>query len=504
MTGPNATRPQSKMRTENRKELFQSCLGYALLPQDGVDDVLLFLSHFNLELLNMTEDIAEHPLTRMMQLSLDYGVDVPVSFTRKYNVPGEGAHAFVFQINLNQELNEFFHGLVGLGEAEVMDFYKHTLSQYALLDDTSIAEELVNADDELADIANRPSRPNGTTSLDVVSLSEHTGVEAGRWKQLLNTYHTRSSEMKNLGKVTADERALALVAYMSRPDDRLAMRRLLAWHVLVSFLTPKAELLLKLSGTQGHPSALEDDVPTVLLKQKCERMMAKLDGVRYGALHIFVGNNAVPTETVAKVSRFMAHFQSATAFAFKGPEQGVKFASPAALTRLASSSARTEDVALLPSGTSRAPGELFAAVGGVEKGTGDLEEKEATTSGRSFLLLWLRHLRAWHALPPLVQALLPVMASLDKGQPSDFFRLPYYDEDALPAYNFAGLGQVVARAFLRHAEELRQKDPAMSERWQRFWGAAGAFTHGATYCLVDSRKQEASFPAESCVRQKPI
>ncbi|KAL1487416.1 hypothetical protein MTO96_030958, partial [Rhipicephalus appendiculatus] len=122
-------------------------------------------------------------------------------------------------------------------------------------------------------------------------------------------------------------------------------------------------------------------------------------------------------------------------------------------------------------------------------GTGDSEEKEATESSSSFPLLWLRRLRAWHALPPLMQALLPFMATLDKGQPSDFFRLPYYDDRALPAYNFAALGRVVARALLHYAEELRQNDPTMSERWQSFWGATGIITHGATYCLVASRKQ---------------
>ncbi|KAL1480415.1 hypothetical protein MTO96_051048, partial [Rhipicephalus appendiculatus] len=356
------------MRSDSRNGLFQSCVQYATVPEDGVDDVLLLLSNFNLELLNMTEDSAEHPLTRMMQLSLDYGIEVPVSFTREYDVSVEGPQAFVLQINVSQEINEFFHALIGLGEVEVVRFYGHVLSQYALLDDTSIAEELLNADDELADIANRPADSDSTRSLDVASLSEQTGVDAGLWKQLLNTYHTRS-ETKQLGKVTADERALALVSYMSRPGDMLGMRRLLAWHVLVYLLGPKAELLRKLYGTQGRQSGLEDDALKALLKQKCERMMAKLDGARFGALNIFEGNKAVPTETVAKVARFMAQFQSATAFAFKDSKQDVKFASPTALTRLASSSARTQDVALFPVGTYRAGilSELFAAVGGVEK-----------------------------------------------------------------------------------------------------------------------------------------
>ncbi|KAL3214564.1 hypothetical protein MRX96_034838 [Rhipicephalus microplus] len=502
VAGHSANKAQDKMRrTESRNELFQSCVQYAVVSEEGVDDVLLLLSNFNLELLNMTEDSAEHPLARMMQLSLDYGIEVPVSFARKYNVSGEGAHAFELQIDVSREINDFFHALIGLGEADVMAFYEHVLSLYALLDDTSIAEELVNADDEIADITNRPANPDATRSLDVTSLSEHTGVEAGLWKQLLNTYHTRT-KTKELGNVTADERALALVAYMSRPGDRLGMRRLLAWHVLVYLLGPKVDLLRKLSGMQARQNGLDDEAPKVLLKRKCERMMAKLDGIRYGALNIFEGDNAVSTETVANVTRFMAQFQSAVAFAFKGSKQDAKFASRAALTRLSSNSARIEDFALFPVGTSQSGtlGELFAAFGVDKFPTHGFnsrafrtmktpKRKEAMEFNSSFPLLWLRRLRAWHALPPLMQALLPFMATLDKGQPSDFFRIPYYDDRALPAYNFASLGQVVARALLRHAEELRRRDPAMNERWQRFWGETGAITHGATYCLVNSRKQ---------------
>ncbi|XP_075741777.1 uncharacterized protein LOC142792738 [Rhipicephalus microplus] len=552
IAGPSATKAQNKMRrTESRNELFQSCVQYAVVSEEGVDDVLLLLSNFNLELLNMTEDSAEHPLARMMQLSLDYGIEVPVSFARKYNVSGEGAHAFELRIDVSREINDFFHALIGLGEADVMAFYEHVLSQYALLDNTSIAEELVNADDEVADITNRPANPYDTRSLDVTSLSEHTGVEAGLWKQLLNTYHTRT-KTKELGNVTADERALALVAYMSRPGDRLGMRRLLAWHVLVYLLGPKVDLLRKLSGMQARQNTLDDEALKVLLKRKCERMMAKLDGIRYGALNIFEGDHSVSTETVANVGRFMAQFQSAMAFAFKGSKQDAKFASRAALTRLSSNSARIEDFALFPVGMSQSGtlSELFAAFGDVDKDNEDSEEEEETEFNSSFPLLWLRRLRAWHALPPLMQALLPFMATLDKGQPSDFFRIPYYDDRALPAYNFASLGQargftygakrghgcfdsrlnalpaaagarrprapvfafikivavplsfhltvlpalaipgkVVARALLRHAEKLRRRDPATNERWQRFWGATGAITHGATYCLVNSRKQ---------------
>ncbi|XP_049523914.1 uncharacterized protein LOC125945706 [Dermacentor silvarum] len=342
----------------------------------------------------------------------------------------------------------------------------------------------------VADIVNRPANSSGLASIDVASLSEHTGVAAGRWKQLLDAYHSRS-QVGQHGNVTADERALVLLAYMSRPNEKLAMRRLLAWHVLLYLVGPKAELLEALSGTQGDPSANNDDVLAAHPRGRCARMMTKLDGVRYRALDILEGNGAVPVETIAKVAIFMAQFQSAIAFVYNSSQQNVRFASPASSTTLAAAGTPSKEVALFPKLTSRngAPRELFTAVEGAKKETGGPKEEEATEAGRSFPLLWLRHLRAWHALPPLVQALLPVMVSLDKDRPASFFRLPYYDAAALPAYNFAGLGQVIARAFVHRNEEMLRHNPAMRERWNRFWGATGAINRGATYCLVTGRRQ---------------
>ncbi|XP_049523915.1 uncharacterized protein LOC125945707 [Dermacentor silvarum] len=346
-----AVKSQSKKQPQDSNELFQSCFRYSMLRKEGVEDVLLFLSNFNLDFRHMVEDSNEHPLTRMMELSFDYGIDVPVSFTRMHNIAGDGPQAFVLQVNINQEVNEFFVALDGLDETEVKEFYELCLSHYALLNHTSFAEELIDADVER--------------------------------------------------------------------------------------------------------------------------------------------NGAVPVDTIAKVAIFMDQFQSAIAFVYNSSQQIVRFASPASSTTLAAAGTPSKEVALFPKLTSPngAPGELFTAMEGAKKETGGPKEKEATEAGRSFPLLWLRHLRAWHALPPLVQALLPVMVSLDKDRPASFFRLPYYDAAALPAYNFAGLGQVIARAFVHRNEEMLRHNPAMRERWNRFWGATGAINRGATYCLVTGRRQ---------------
>ncbi|XP_072140227.1 uncharacterized protein [Dermacentor andersoni] len=78
-------------------ELMKSCLEYAWNPADGVQDVLSFLQLFNLDLRRMADDPAEDPLHRMMQLSFDYGVGVPVSFSRKYDVTAEAPALFAVE-----------------------------------------------------------------------------------------------------------------------------------------------------------------------------------------------------------------------------------------------------------------------------------------------------------------------------------------------------------------------------------------------------------------------
>lgn len=73
--------------------------------------------------------------------------------------------------------------------------------------------------------------------------------------------------------------------------------------------------------------------------------------------------------------------------------------------------------------------------------------------GAGFLRDWLSTLRSWHALPPIVQAHLLLLAGV---VPVDayfykYFQPPHFYEDGLAAYNFASLGQVRRRAScLRH------------------------------------------------------
>ncbi|KAK8780788.1 hypothetical protein V5799_017871 [Amblyomma americanum] len=121
----------------------------------------------------MVDDPAEDPLARMMELSLEYGVDAPVSFARQYDVTGESSAPYVVknstpeeliklfiqllqmtwahlsQIILNPEVNDFFTAFRSLEEDEIGTFYQFCLKTYAQLEDSVVAEQLVNADEEL-------------------------------------------------------------------------------------------------------------------------------------------------------------------------------------------------------------------------------------------------------------------------------------------------------------------------------------------------------------------
>ncbi|KAH6942635.1 hypothetical protein HPB50_008750 [Hyalomma asiaticum] len=128
-------------------DLMQSCVEYSKRPEAGMQDVLSFLSHFNLDIRHMADDPAEDPLKRMMELSLDYGVDAPVAFTRHYDVTGDASAPFVIDIALNPEMNEFISASRTMGEEDIEVFYRSFLKQYALVENNTIKEQLMDSDD---------------------------------------------------------------------------------------------------------------------------------------------------------------------------------------------------------------------------------------------------------------------------------------------------------------------------------------------------------------------
>ncbi|KAH6942636.1 hypothetical protein HPB50_008751 [Hyalomma asiaticum] len=296
--------------------------------------------------------------------------------------------------------------------------------------------------------------------MSITGLSKSTGVTPDQWKELLSLFGR--SKSASYEHVTTDEQALAMVVYLSHAGDRLGKRIVLAWHVLRYLVGPKVDFLATAKkSTSAHDDL--DDVIMLTREDKCQRLVEKLSGVPYKALDMLEGKDVVPVETISDVTRLMGEFQDAASLVFKG---GVKLGDAVAndrATAKASTTAASRRVALT----------LLRQW-----------SKASAVAAHNFPQLWLRRLRAWHALPPLMQALLPIMASMvNVESPATFFRLPYYDVRAPPTYNFAALGQIIAQAMAREFIERRRVDAAESERLRRFWDKGDHATGGSLYCL---------------------
>ncbi|KAL3238809.1 hypothetical protein MRX96_021839 [Rhipicephalus microplus] len=486
-------------------ELMRFCAEYARKPQEGVQDVLSFLSRFNLDIRHMVDDPAEDPLKRMMELSLEYGVVAPVAFSRKYDVIGETSAPFVIDIALNPEVNEFIAASRTMGEEDIEGFYRTFLSHYALVGNSTIKEQLMDSDDEISEFVNDTYGSDQPVKLSIASLSNSTGIPQDHWKELLTLFSR--SKHASYEHVTAEEQALAMVAYLSRPDQRLNNRLVLAWHVLRYLVGPKFDVLEALN-KDGH----------LTQEDKCHRLVDNVIGAPYKALDMLEGENAVSIETISNVTRFMAEFQDAAAFVFRDGAKLQDVVANKAASAEGSTAPASRHVALFPEspGGSSEAEYLFRVLGDTRTSPTPacrrtLPRRQSKTRQPvppTFPKLWLRRLRAWHALPPLVQALLPAMVSVvNVDSLAAFFRPPYYDVRALSAYNFAALGQIIAQAMAHELIKRRRDDPAVGERWRRFWDEDDQVSGSSVYCLYagysendtrrQSRLEESDLPKET-------
>ncbi|XP_077489208.1 uncharacterized protein LOC144100033 [Amblyomma americanum] len=224
-------------------------------------------------------------------------------------------------------------------------------------------------------------------------------------------------------------------------------------------------------------------------------MVARLRGVPYAALSLWEGSDAVSTASIVDVTRFMGDFQDAMASVFRSPPENRSDLSENDNATV--SGPPVTSVALFPitAGSEAASVSLFTALDGGNESTGE----SPAASTRSFPFRWLRHLRAWYALPPLVQALLPRMAAVAHVErPGAFFRPPYYDAGAPPEYNFATLGQVISKAMAHELSERRQNDPTIGKRWRGFWEDVDTADGKSVYCL------KAGFAKNDTWREKKL
>ncbi|KAL1466014.1 hypothetical protein MTO96_043005, partial [Rhipicephalus appendiculatus] len=390
-------------------------------------------------------------------------------------------------ITLNPEMREFVNALHSLEEDDIDDFYQFLLAHYALVDDANVTEQLMDADEEIAEFVNTTAAaPGRLLRMSTADLSNTTGISIDRWEQLFARFGLAKPGVSS-GHVTADQSAVALVAYLSRPVETLARRRALAWHVLRYLVGPKADVVAALNWTRGVEDVSERLGVMPTPESKCRRLVGRLSGVPHGILDLFEGKNTVPAATISDVADFMAELQDAVASIFKGDATIGRPVAAEAVSAPSPKTSATSQTALLPDSKrlDADPEHLFAALGGPRQSTNVTTLRRPVQAGSgSFPWRWLRRLRAWHALPPLAQALLPAMTSaVSVDSPAAFFRPPFYVPGAPPAYNLAALGQVVARALAHALVERRHADPAVGERWRSFWESSDAADDDSIYCV---------------------
>nr|XP_054925801.1 uncharacterized protein LOC126529401 [Dermacentor andersoni] len=364
--------------------------------------------------------------------------------------------------------------------------------------------------------------------MSIGGLANSTGISTDRWQWLFSRFDLSKHGVNE--HVTADEPALALVAYLSRPEERLAMRRVLAWNVLRYLVGPKADVVAALNRTRAAEDVPDKDAAMVggvgqycrakvqvlgscrltrrsrlshyivnagsartspctpTPETKCRRLVNRLSGMPHRVLDLFDGKAAVPAAAIAGVTDLMSQLQDAVASIFKGgATNGSPIAAEADSTLFPTASARSQ-AALFPDSRRRDladPKHLFVALAAATKSTTGTMLQVPVGPGDSFPQRWLRRLRAWHGLPPLAQALLPAMTSaVSVDSPAAFFRPPFYVPGASPEYNLAALGQVIAKALAHELVERRRFDPAVGGRWRSFWQSRDtSAANDSTYCL---------------------
>ncbi|KAH9378721.1 hypothetical protein HPB48_008537 [Haemaphysalis longicornis] len=278
---------------------------------------------------------------------------------------------------------------------DVEKLYESVLDHYALVRGSNVTDQLL--DEDGANILNKTAQGTGQVRMNMTDLSNHTSVNEDQWRRLLVAYSRTEYRA-----VDADRGSLALLAHMSQAGrDRLARRRVLAWHALLYLLGPKEPILRAVSGTihagasggsmrevrvdrQHLASEFFSPSQRIIItipifatesltifkngKARQGRRFSFLRQRSYRALYkqtnpvapkpkvcsikpenLFVqcedGSDAVTAVDIANVTRFLAEIQNAVAFVFANSSNREE---PSLLVNVTTSGGATTDMLLLP------------------------------------------------------------------------------------------------------------------------------------------------------------
>ncbi|KAH7949704.1 hypothetical protein HPB49_014135 [Dermacentor silvarum] len=228
------------------------CVVYGDVVDAELADVMVFLSIFKLNLAAMHDSTDEDPLYRSMQLSLEFGIEPLLSFQRVFEYVVDASEPFRLEMGVSSHVQEFFSDWSQVSLDAWQKFYDYGLSLAGLSSAGALVrqlrDQLISADKDgvlqrRTDPVNQEPYIESPTAIAFEEMAQYTAgtVTARRWRQLLSE-HSRSELVLHEG-VLAYPRALALADLLSQPRRRLAMRRLLGWHLLLLLLAPKGDLI---------------------------------------------------------------------------------------------------------------------------------------------------------------------------------------------------------------------------------------------------------------------
>ncbi|XP_075539875.1 uncharacterized protein LOC142574737 [Dermacentor variabilis] len=295
------------------------CLAYGDVDDAEIGDALAFLSVLKLNLTGMRDNAEEDPLHRAMQLSLEFGVHSLLNFQRVFEYVVDASEPFRLEISVSAHVRDFVADWVQVNRDVWPKFFEYCLSLCGLPIGSplnkNLRDQLISLDDEVAYILSARTdpvtkeafldSPSAVTIDELAAYTENT-VSPDRWRQLL-TEHARAEFMVH-ESVLAYPRALKLADLLSHPRRRFAMRRLVAWHLLLLLLGPKRAVLqayqdatydaIKMPGhlpivAHGFARHVVQDLPEAYM-EKWDRYWAQYDMTSINYMYcLHATNNSV-------------------------------------------------------------------------------------------------------------------------------------------------------------------------------------------------------------------
>ncbi|XP_065289004.1 uncharacterized protein [Dermacentor albipictus] len=465
-------------------QLKQSCYAFASSMPKGAWSVSQFLYHFKLHPAYIEPLENENPVDRLFEIGFEYGVQPLVTFNQQFVFTRDASEPVNISMDVPAQLQEFFK-LWPLATKDAWHpFYETCLANSAsgmgVRARARVRDEVYEVDRQLSDFLHDDVDPvtkkryeDSFSQFTATALAEYTTgfMKPEAWLDLLHDHARVPLAVYNT--VRAKSRAVALIAFLGRPSQRVPMRRLLGWQLLVYLLRIKDDVIGTIeSALQSVTKPL--GYRKMTSKEACNERIAQSFAARRGSYSIQELTIRVPSPILQKVASMMATVMDALASVLRSPSELRGYS----------------DVGLALTYSRSATGSRF---------------KEYTHANYSsfldhmdsqFMRLWLTESRTYNVQPPLVKAVLAAVSGVGWGKSaSEFFEPPYFYDRGPPAYNYATLGQILAdKAIKKLVTPTNAEYRMYRDKWRKFWRTRSLMEYQTVYCILASDPESADNP----------